>query len=62
MVRRNENVQVHAEITQATNELVACIISDTLYLLFRDDYCGSASAPSVNREMQLPSKVFKERA
>ena len=48
---RNENVEVHAGITQATNELVS-------------DICFSEMTvdPLLHRERQLPPKVYKESA
>jgi len=48
VVERNENVQVHAEITQSTNELV----SDIYFSEMTVD-------PLLHREMQLPSQVYK---
>jgi len=45
------SVQVHAEITQATNERVSNICLSEMTV-----------DPLLHREMQLPSKVYKESA
>ena len=51
VVEINENVQVHADITQATNELVSL----SLLLEMTVD-------PLLHREMQLSSNVYKKSA